>query len=309
MPLKSSSNTCVTRSWTTIEQRASSIDSSKGKLGEILTSRDILYLEASVELELNRTLTILYKQFTVVFEKREVSKTPTLSLVSLSYYKMLKNFHRSRTDSQVLQLLKASIVKGMHEKFYNSIKTYHWIRKFLDSTFCTFLFMSRQTTSDIDFNERVIIDVDESVSSQVRFLRPPDDGEPAALHRRVKQQQPNHPHEDFFLEMPDDLPKPSQVLQKPLIIYDECSLAQAGQHELEQYKIHPLTSIDVDVLHFWKNSSKLTLLTRIGRKVTGYRGIQARSGQSERLYSDCSLRYVSDALTSSRLPWKMLSMS
>ena len=176
---------CATHGWTATEQRATSIEKSKDELAIVLAGRKRLYLLSAVNLDLNRSVSILYKTFSLVFKKFEASDSPTINLVIPCYYKLHGLLKRIPGDEQPILVLKQCIMDGLNKKFYGSNKAIQWLGTFLDPSFRSFSFMPKSSTSDLEFKERTINDVDKWVLKQICQLKPNADEEPSVTRRRV----------------------------------------------------------------------------------------------------------------------------
>ena len=276
---------CATRGWTATEQRATSIEKSKDEPAIVLAGRNRLYLLSAINLDLNRSVSILYKTFRLVFKKLVASNSPTINLVIPCYYNLHSLLKRIPGDEQPILVLKQCIMDGLNNKFYGSIKAIHWLGTFLDPSFRSFSFMPKISTSDLEFKERTINDVDKWVLEQICQLKPNADEEPSVTRRRAEPTIPTQ-QQDFFSDMRENFAE-NQSIPVGEIAYDERALRFCGSEEIEVYKSLSIAVADCGVLQFWrKNSDKLPLLSRVARKVLG---TQANSGQSERLYSDCGL--------------------
>ena len=210
---------CATRGWTATEQRGTSIEKSKDELAIVLAGRNRLYLLSAVNLDLNRSVSILYKTFSLVFKKLEASDSPTINLEIPCYYKLHSLLKRIPGDEQPILVLKHCIMDGLNNKFYGSIKAIHWLGTFLDPSFRSFSFMPKSSTSDLEFKEKTI---NKWVLEQICQLKLNADEEPSVTRRRVEPTIPNQ-QQDFFSDMRENFAE-DQSIPVVEIAYDERAL-------------------------------------------------------------------------------------
>ena len=82
-----------------------------------MAGRNKPYLLSAVNLDLNRSVSILYKTYSLVFKKLEASDSPTINLVIPCYYKLHSLLKRISGDEQPILILKQCIMDGLNNKF------------------------------------------------------------------------------------------------------------------------------------------------------------------------------------------------
>jgi len=73
-----------------------------------------------------------------VFEALEKTTEPTLHLVAPSYYLLQGKLQPMTGESLTTLFFRSKLRKYMDEKFWSSIKAFHWMAFFLDPTFKSF---------------------------------------------------------------------------------------------------------------------------------------------------------------------------
>ena len=249
----------------------------------ILAGRNKLALLSDLDLEVNKSVSTLFRNFTMAFQKLEASSAPTKNLVIPCYYRKTLKLKRLDTDAAAIQILEESSLKSPNDKFYDSIKAIHWMGTFLDPSFRSIPFMPK--SSRTEFKERILVDLDTWENGQVYQLKPSIHEEPPVARGRVETTIGQR--DDFFSDMREEIAERPQVAASVDVSYDENMLRRNTLQELEEYKTMSLTIGDFDVLMFWgKNVDRFMLLSSVTRKVLE---TPPSSGQSERLYSDCGL--------------------
>ena len=97
----------------------------------MFTASDKLYLVAKANRALNKELLEVTKSVKDIFEALEKTTEPTLHLVAPSYYLLQGKLQRVPAESQTTSLFRAKLRKYMDEKFWSSIKAFHWMAHFL----------------------------------------------------------------------------------------------------------------------------------------------------------------------------------
>jgi len=142
----------------------------------MFTASDKLYLVAKANRALNKELLEVTKSVKDIFEALEKTTEPTLHLVAPSYYLLQGKLQRVPAESQTTSLFRAKLRKYMDEKFWSSIKAFHWMASFLDPTFKSFQFIPQTKREDVNFKRDLCRDLDDWLITEMTAVKQQIDG-------------------------------------------------------------------------------------------------------------------------------------
>ena len=137
-----------TRRWTGLIERAHSINVRYETLMKILSElhRDRALLIASINRNLNSKILIFMQPFSKLFEVLQFNLKPTINFAVLTYYKAAELAKRCPTDNPVIATLKKEFLIFLNKLFFEtSLKTHHWLGRFLNPHFKRFEFLPIST--------------------------------------------------------------------------------------------------------------------------------------------------------------------
>lgn len=135
-------------------RRSESIKKSYDKLVELLNAenRRKLDLITNVNRQFNEEVMLLCEAFCEIFKKFEQSDYPTIQLVCPAYYWLLNRCKSNRDDHPSIKSLKSLLQKSLDEKFWTSVKLYHWLASFLDRNLRDLQFVEQEPKSNFKKN-------------------------------------------------------------------------------------------------------------------------------------------------------------
>ena len=125
----------------------------------MLTASDKLYLVAKVNRALNKELLEVTKSVKDIFEALEKTTEPTLHLVAPSYYLLQGKLQPVSGESLTTSSFRSKLRKYMDDKFWSSIKAFHWMASFLDPTFKSLQFIPQTKREDVKFKQDLCQDL------------------------------------------------------------------------------------------------------------------------------------------------------
>ena len=159
-----------TRPWTSMYRRAEAVEASYEDLVTVLTTKNRLELIANVNRGLNKAIMELTRSIKTVFESLEKIDEPTLHLVVPSYYLLMSKFAPGIRDSAVILSFRGNIRKYLDQKFWTSIKAFHWMATFLDPSFKQLDFILQTTNDDARFKRDLKKDIDDWMSTEMQSV-------------------------------------------------------------------------------------------------------------------------------------------
>lgn len=157
-----------TRPWIAMYRRAESIEVSYEALVQLLTAKDKLELIGNVSRSLNREIMELTSTVRAIFESMEKANDVTLQLVVPSYYLLSSKFISSPRDSRTIRTFRKYLKQYLDDKFWSSIRAFHWIATFLDPTFKQLEFLPQRTADDILFKRKLVLDLDTWLLAEMK---------------------------------------------------------------------------------------------------------------------------------------------
>jgi len=105
-----------------------------------------------------------------VFESLEKIDEPTLQLVVPSYYLLMRKFAPGIRDSTVIRSFRTNIRKYLDEKFWTSMKAFHWMATFLDPSFKHLDFIPQTSNDEVHFKRNLVKDIDNWITAEMQSV-------------------------------------------------------------------------------------------------------------------------------------------
>jgi len=137
----------------------------------MLTASDKLYLVAKVNRALNKELLEVTKSVKDIFEALEKTTEPTLHLVAPSYYLLQGKLQPVSGESLTTSSFRSKLRKYMDDKFWSSIKAFHWMASFLDPTFKSLQFIPQTKREDVKFKQDLCQDLDDWLITEMNAVQ------------------------------------------------------------------------------------------------------------------------------------------
>lgn len=96
-----------------------------------------------------------------IFESLEKVNEPSLQLVVPSYYLLSATLKSLDNMSRSAKTFCDNLHKYLDEKYWTSIKAFHWMATFLDPTFKNMAFIPHSNRNDITFRRNLLVDIDK----------------------------------------------------------------------------------------------------------------------------------------------------
>ena len=137
----------------------------------MFTASDKLDLVAKVNRALNKELLEVTKSVKDIFEALEKTTEPTLHLVAPSYYLLQGKLQPVSGESLTTSSFRSKLRKYMDDKFWSSIKAFHWMASFLDPTFKSFQFIPQTKREDVKFKQDLCQDLDDWLNTEMNAVQ------------------------------------------------------------------------------------------------------------------------------------------
>lgn len=146
-------------------------DISYDKLVELLLGRNLLNKIVAVDRDLNKAMLVFCRSVTKVFLRLQASDSPALQHVCPCYYFLANACKPLLADNPVIASFKEYLLASLDDKYWGSIKAYHWIASFLDPRFKKLQFLPLQSKEDKKFHAQTSAVMRKSITSFIAEAR------------------------------------------------------------------------------------------------------------------------------------------